>query len=107
MVGLLYPRTDIRRDPGDTIFYMGVNLGAALGALLAGYLGQTFGWAYGFGAAGVGMLLGLTVFMLGKPLLMGHGEPPDPQRSRGQCLAFRSSGCCIWRASSPWAWPGS
>ncbi len=80
MVGLLYPRTDIRRDPAYTIFYMGVNLGAALGALLAGYLGQTFGWAYGFGAAGVGMLLGLTVFMLGKPLLMGHGEPPDPQR---------------------------
>jgi proton-dependent oligopeptide transporter, POT family len=80
MVGQLYPRTDIRRDPAYTIFYMGINLGAALGALIAGYLGQTYGWAYGFGAAGVGMLLGLLVFVLGKPLLMGRGEPPDPQR---------------------------
>ncbi|MCP5338921.1 MAG: peptide MFS transporter [Steroidobacteraceae bacterium] len=80
MVGQLYPRTDIRRDPAYTIFYMGINLGAALGALIAGGLGQTYGWAYGFGAAGVGMLLGLLVFVLGKPLLMGRGEPPDPQR---------------------------
>jgi POT family proton-dependent oligopeptide transporter len=89
MVGQLYPRTDIRRDPAYTIFYMGVNLGAALGSLLAGYLGQTFGWAYGFGAAGVGMLLGLTVFVLGKPLLMGRGEPPDPLRLAKPVLGLR------------------
>ncbi len=80
MVGQLYPRTDIRRDPAYTIFYMGINLGAAIGSMLAGYLGQTYGWAYGFGAAGVGMLLGLVVFVLGKPLLMGNGEPRDPAR---------------------------
>ena len=80
MVGQLYPRTDIRRDPAYTIFYMGINLGAALGSLIAGYLGQTYGWAWGFGAAGVGMLLGLVVFVLGKPLLMGRGEAPDPAR---------------------------
>jgi POT family proton-dependent oligopeptide transporter len=80
MVGQLYPRTDIRRDPAYTIFYMGINLGAALGSLLAGYLGQTYGWRYGFGAAGIGMLLGLLVFVFGKPLLMGRGEPHDPQR---------------------------
>lgn len=78
MVGQLYPRTDLRRDPAYTIFYMGINLGAALGALTAGYLGETYGWAYGFGAAGIGMLLGLIVFVLGKPLLMGRGEPKDP-----------------------------
>jgi POT family proton-dependent oligopeptide transporter len=89
MVGQLYPRTDIRRDPAYTIFYMGVNLGAALGSLLAGYLGQTYGWAYGFGAAGVGMLLGLSVFVLGKPLLMGRGEPPDPQRLARPVLGLR------------------
>src|SRR5690606_11622181 len=56
-----------------------INLGAALGAAIAGYLGQTYGWKYGFGAAGFGMLLGLVVFVLGKPLLMGRGEPHDPQ----------------------------
>jgi POT family proton-dependent oligopeptide transporter len=74
IVGQLYSRTDIRRDPAYTIFYVGINLGAALGALVAGYLGQTYGWAYGFGAAGFGMLLGLVVFVWGKPLLMGKGE---------------------------------
>jgi proton-dependent oligopeptide transporter, POT family len=80
IVGQLYPRTDIRRDPAYTIFYMGINLGAALGAIIAGWLGQSYGWKYGFGAAGVGMLLGLVVFMWGKPLLMGRGESSDPAR---------------------------
>lgn len=78
IVGQLYPRTDVRRDGAYTIFYMGINLGAALGSLLCGYLGQTYGWSYGFGAAGVGMLLGLVVFVAFKPLLMGRGEPPAP-----------------------------
>jgi proton-dependent oligopeptide transporter, POT family len=80
IVGQLYPRTDVRRDAAYTIFYVGINLGAALGALLCGYLGETYGWSYGFGAAGVGMVLGLIVFVLGKPLLMGKGEAPDPAR---------------------------
>jgi proton-dependent oligopeptide transporter, POT family len=80
IVGQLYPRTDVRRDGAYTIFYMGINLGAAIGTLIAGYLGQTYGWSYGFGAAGVGMLLGLIVFIWGKPLLMGKGEPRDPAR---------------------------
>ncbi|HEX7080584.1 MAG TPA: peptide MFS transporter [Gammaproteobacteria bacterium] len=80
IVGQLYPRTDVRRDGAYTIFYMGINLGAAIGTIIAGYLGQTYGWRYGFGAAGVGMLLGLIVFMWGKPLLMGQGEPRDPAR---------------------------
>lgn len=80
IVGQLYPRTDVRRDGAYTIFYMGINLGAALGSLLCGYLGQTYGWSYGFGAAGVGMLLGLIVFVIGKPLLLGRGEAPDAAR---------------------------
>lgn len=80
IVGQLYPRTDIRRDGAYTIFYMGINLGAALGSLICGYLGETYGWSYGFGAAGVGMLLGLIVFMWGKPLLLGRGESPDPAK---------------------------
>ncbi|PHR21239.1 MAG: MFS transporter [Sphingopyxis sp.] len=78
IVGQLYTRTDIRRDPAYTIFYMGINLGAALGAIIAGWLGQTYGWSYGFGAAGLGMLLGLIVFIWGKPLLVGRGEANDP-----------------------------
>ncbi|MEX2497633.1 MAG: peptide MFS transporter [Wenzhouxiangellaceae bacterium] len=76
IVGQLYPLTDVRRDGAYTIFYMGINVGAAIGTIIAGYLGQTLGWAYGFGAAGIGMLLGLVVFILGKPLLLGNGEPP-------------------------------
>ncbi len=80
IVGQLYPRTDVRRDGAYTIFYMGINTGSALGSLACGYLGEVYGWSYGFGAAGVGMLLGLVVFVLGKPLLNGRGEPPSPQR---------------------------
>lgn len=78
IVGQLYPLTDARRDGAYTIFYMGINLGATLGVLIAGYLGQTYGWAYGFGAAGIGMLLGLIVFVWGRPLLGGRGESRDP-----------------------------
>ncbi len=79
MVGQLYPRTDIRRDGAYTIFYMGINLGAALGAILCGWLGETYGWSYGFGAAGIGMLLGLIVFVIFKPLLLGRGESTNPE----------------------------
>ncbi len=79
IVGQLYPRTDVRRDGAYTIFYMGINLGAALGSLMCGYLGETYGWSYGFGAAGFGMLLGLIVFIIFKPLLLGRGEPSNPE----------------------------
>ena len=78
IVGQLYPRTDTLRDAAYTIFYMGINLGAAIGSLLCGYIGETYGWAYGFGLAGIGMLAGLVVFVWGKPLLLGRGEPPKP-----------------------------
>ena len=83
IVGQLYPRTDVRRDPAYTIFYMGINVGAATSSIICGYLGQTYGWKYGFGLAGLGMLVGLIFFILGKPLLMGKGEPKDPARLRG------------------------
>ena len=76
MVGQLYKLTDIRRDGAYTIFYMGINLGAAIGTILVGYLGQTIGWGYGFGLAGIGMVAGLVVFVLGKPALRGAGEAP-------------------------------
>ncbi|HEU4497955.1 MAG TPA: peptide MFS transporter [Sphingomicrobium sp.] len=76
MVGQLYNLTDTRRDGAYTIFYMGINLGAAVGTILVGYLGETIGWAYGFGLAGIGMLAGLIVFVLGRKSLHGAGEPP-------------------------------
>lgn len=88
MVGQLYPRTDVRRDGAYTIFYMGINLGSALGALLCGYLGETYGWKYGFGAAGVGMLLGLVVFVIGRPLLQGRGESRDPAALRRRVMGL-------------------
>jgi len=80
LVGQLYPRDDMRRDPAYTIFYMGINLGATIGPVICGYLGQTWGWHWGFGAASVGMIAGVIGFMLCKPLLQGRGEPPDPAR---------------------------
>jgi POT family proton-dependent oligopeptide transporter len=89
IVGQLYPRTDVRRDGAYTIFYMGINLGAALGALLCGYLGETYGWSYGFGAAGVGMLLGLIVFIIFKPLLLGRGEPINPEALKKPVLGIK------------------
>jgi POT family proton-dependent oligopeptide transporter len=78
IVGRLYKRTDGRRDAAYTIFYIGINLGAFIGTLVAGWLGETCGWRYGFGAAGIGMFVGLVVFILGRPLLLGRAEAPDP-----------------------------
>ncbi len=79
IVGQLYDRDDPRRDSGFTIFYMGINLGSLLATLICTYLGETYGWAYGFGAAGIGMLLGLVTFLKGQPHLHGHAEPHDPE----------------------------
>ncbi|MBX9803264.1 MAG: oligopeptide:H+ symporter [Caulobacteraceae bacterium] len=79
IVGQLYPQGDPRRDSGFTLYYYGINLGAFWAAVLCGFLGQTVGWWAGFGLAGVGMAAGWVVFVLGKPLLEGHGEPPNPE----------------------------
>ena len=77
MVGALYEDGDPRRDSGFTIFYMGINIGAFTATLLCGYLGEEVGWAYGFGAAGIGMLLGLIIFLWGQKYLEGLAEPPS------------------------------
>ena len=78
IVGRLYGQDDPRRDSGFTIFYMGINLGAFSATLLCGYLGETFGWRYGFGVAGIGMLVGLASFLAGQRHLHGQAEPGDP-----------------------------
>lgn len=79
IVGELYEPGDSRRDSGFTIFYMGINLGSFIATLLCGWLGETYGWRYGFGAAGIGMFFGLLVFIWGQKYLMGKAEPKDPE----------------------------
>ncbi|MCB9682709.1 MAG: peptide MFS transporter [Alphaproteobacteria bacterium] len=63
IVGSLYDGTELNRAGGFTLFYMGINLGAAMAPLLCGYIGETYGWHYGFGLATVGMLVGIAVFV--------------------------------------------
>lgn len=74
MVGGLYKKGDIRRDKGFTIFYIGINLGAFLSSLIVGYVGEVHGWHYGFGLAGIGMLLGLGVYLYGQKYLTHVGN---------------------------------
>jgi POT family proton-dependent oligopeptide transporter len=83
IVGELYRAGDPRRDAGFTIFYMGINVGAALGPLVCGWLGQSqWGdWHYGFAAAGFGMLAGLVQFRLTRSLLGGSGTAPATSAS--------------------------
>jgi POT family proton-dependent oligopeptide transporter len=72
LVGSLYPQGDTRRDAGFSIFYMGINLGATLGPLIAGYLAQNVNWHIGFACAGVGMTFGLIQYVVGRERLK-HG----------------------------------
>ncbi|MBX3441814.1 MAG: peptide MFS transporter [Planctomyces sp.] len=91
MVGQLYPAGDPRRDGAFTIFYMGINLGAFLSAFVCGSLGESerFGWHWGFGAAAVGMILGMIAYSFGRPLfLKGVGEAPPEAASRATLYSF-------------------
>ena len=74
MVGGLYKQGDVRRDKGFTIFYIGINVGAFLSSLIVGYVGETYGWHYGFGLAGIGMALGVTQYLLGQKYLAQVGN---------------------------------
>ncbi len=76
MVGGLYRKGDPRRDHGFTVFYIGINVGAFLASLVVGGVGELYGWHYGFGLAGVGMLLGVSVFLYGHKYLKHVGDPP-------------------------------
>ncbi len=76
MVGGLYRKGDPRRDHGFTIFYIGINIGAFLASLIVGGVGEIYGWHYGFGLAGIGMILGVSVFLYGHKYLKDVGEPP-------------------------------
>jgi POT family proton-dependent oligopeptide transporter len=74
IVGDLYPEGGARRDAGFSIYYMGINVGGFLGPLVCGYLGEEIDWHLGFGAAGVGMVLGLIQYSLGRRHLGDAGE---------------------------------
>ncbi len=78
IVGALYEFDDPRRDSGFSLFYMGINLGSLLSSLTCGVIGIVWGWKYGFGLAGIGMFLGLLVFVWGQKYLDGKAEPPNP-----------------------------
>src|ERR1700691_1625487 len=73
LVGTLYTEQDVRRDAGFSIYYMGINIGALISPLICGYLGENIDWHYGFGAAGVGMTLGLVQYVLGSKYLGDAG----------------------------------
>jgi proton-dependent oligopeptide transporter, POT family len=91
IVGELYPEGGARRDAGFTIFYMGINLGAALGPLVCGYLAQNkdFGrWPYGFAAAGLGMTLGLVQFHLTKKHLGAPRKVEEALTSGGRGIVW-------------------
>ncbi|WP_299062432.1 peptide MFS transporter [uncultured Polaribacter sp.] len=79
MVGGLYKQGDIRRDKGFSIFYIGINLGALLATFIVGYVGEKIGWHYGFGLAGIAMLLGLVVYMYGQKFLINVGNKPTEE----------------------------
>jgi len=81
IVGALYGPQDARRDAGFSIYYMGINLGAFVAPLVCGYLGQRISWHIGFGAAGVGMVLGLVQYLAGAKYLGDAGLHPAPAAS--------------------------
>jgi proton-dependent oligopeptide transporter, POT family len=88
LVGTLYGENDPRRDSGFSIFYMGINIGAALGGFLCAYVGTEINWHYGFGLAGIFMFLGLIVFLFGKKSLGHRGLPPNSEALKKPVFAF-------------------
>ena len=101
IVGKLYSKDDPRRDSGFTIFYMGINIGSFTATLLCGWLGETFGWKYGFGAAGIGMIIGLISFSYGQRFLHGHAEPADPEQLKQKVFGPISREWAIYLLSLP------
>ena len=107
-VGGLYAPGDRRRDRAFSIFYVGINLGAFLAPLVCGTLGETYGWHYGFTAAGVGMVLGLVIYLIGLPTLPSDevrrpsGESQQPL-SRDEWRAIMALGLLFLPVTLFWA----
>jgi proton-dependent oligopeptide transporter, POT family len=90
LVGELYEKDDNRRDSGFTIFYMGINLGSFIATIVCVWLGEEYGWSYGFGAAGVGMFFGLLTFIYGKKYFHGKGESNYPEALNKKTLGIKN-----------------
>ncbi len=90
MVGGLYKQGDIRRDKGFTIFYIGINIGAFLSSLIVGYVGEVYGWHYGFGLAGIGMALGLIQYLAGQKHLKYVGNYLGKSKNEEEKAAMKS-----------------
>ncbi len=82
MVGQLYKDSDVRKDGAYTIFYMGINCGAFLGILLCGYLGETIGWHWGFGVAGIFMFFGMLQFYFTQNIFGSIGLKPEKKEKK-------------------------
>ena len=80
LLGEYYFQNDPRRDAGFTLFYMGVNVGSLIAPIVCGYVGHKYGWHYGFGCAGIGMILGLIILFWGYQDLKEKGQPPCLQK---------------------------
>jgi proton-dependent oligopeptide transporter, POT family len=90
LIGKLYTDGDPRKDSAFTLFYMGINTGAFLTPLTCGTIGKIYGWHYGFGLAGIGMLLGLLIFTYGKykKVYEDKGLPPNPDYINKKLIPF-------------------
>ena len=95
LVGTLYSENDVRRDAGFSIYYMGINIGALISPLVCGYLGENINWHYGFGAAGVGMTLGLVQYILGAKYLGEAGLTGSRTESDVRLLKRSLTGALI------------
>ncbi|MBX3244499.1 MAG: peptide MFS transporter [Acidobacteria bacterium] len=103
MVGDLYPEGGARKDAGFSIFYMGINLGAFIGQLITGFLGETIGWHWGFSAAGVAMIIGLIQFWIQSEKTLGdigaeptrHSDPAIQAKQESQVKIFTVIGLVI------------
>jgi POT family proton-dependent oligopeptide transporter len=110
-VGLLYKPGDKRRDRAFSIFYVGVNLGAFLAPLICGTLGQKYGWHYGFGAAGVGMVVGLLFYMANQKYLAqdvlaqrkAQADAPKESMTRDEWLRVGAIAVACMIVASFWA----
>jgi POT family proton-dependent oligopeptide transporter len=89
LVGQLYSASDVRRDSGYALYYMGINIGAVIGYIVCGYLAENIGWHWAFGAAAIGMAFGLVQFRLTAQNLKGEGaEPNQPLTAGGARTAW-------------------
>src|SRR6187551_2327487 len=104
LVGSLYPQGDPRRDAGFSIFYMGINSGAMLGPIIAGYVAQRIDWHLGFGCAAIGMALGLTQYVLDRRHLQPAIDRMAAERAaRATQVPTTAAGPSVAMSAAEWS----